>query len=66
MMGATSGIGSWGRVLGPLLAGANLTLFGYGAAWLGVAFIAALYFAWALRENQPDTPRGGRRTGEAS
>lgn len=50
MLGSASGIASWGRVVGPLLAGANLTLFGYAASWTGCAVLAILYFAWAVRE----------------
>ena len=37
MLGITSAASSWGRVIGPLLAGANLALFGYQGAWLGAS-----------------------------
>ena len=50
MLGTTSGAGSWGRVLGPLLAGTNLALFGYHSAFLGSACIVFLYTAWVFRE----------------
>lgn len=48
MLGITSAASSWGRVIGPLLAGVNLTLFGYRGAWLGAAVIASIYLLWAL------------------
>lgn len=50
MMGTTSAASSWGRVLGPLMAGANLAVFGYRGAWLGCAAVVALYLGWAFRE----------------
>ncbi|MEQ9463760.1 MAG: MFS transporter [Haliea sp.] len=48
MLGTTSSAASWGRVIGPLLAGANLTLFGYAGAWLGCIVLVLFYLAWAL------------------
>lgn len=48
MLGTTASAASWGRVAGPLVAGANLALFGYQAAWLGVVCIVLLYLGWAL------------------
>lgn len=48
MLGTTSSASSWGRVVGPLLAGTNLALFGYTGAWLGCVLIVLLYLAWAL------------------
>ena len=65
MMGTTGAAASWGRVAGPLLAGANLALFGYSAAWLGTLLIVALYFIWAVREhaNSPaNSSSPGRRS----
>lgn len=50
MLGTTSSVGSWGRVAGPLLAGANLALFGYPGAWLGTTMVALCYMSWAYRE----------------
>jgi predicted MFS family arabinose efflux permease len=50
MLGTTSSVGSWGRVAGPLLAGANLALFGYPGAWLGTTAVALCYMSWAYRE----------------
>ncbi|MEH6590375.1 MAG: MFS transporter [Halioglobus sp.] len=50
MMGTTGAAASWGRVFGPLLAGANLALFGYSAAWVGCAVIVSFYLAWAVKE----------------
>jgi MFS family permease len=47
MMGITSGASSWGRVVGPLLAGTNLALLGYRGAWLGSAAIVSIYLLWA-------------------
>ncbi|MEH6633900.1 MAG: MFS transporter [Halioglobus sp.] len=50
MLGITSAASSWGRVVGPLMTGANLALFGYRAAWLGCACVVLLYMLWAFRE----------------
>lgn len=55
MLGTTSAAASWGRVCGPLLAGANLAWFGYSGAFFGCALILVCYFAWALWEG----PRPG-------
>jgi MFS family permease len=49
MMGTTGAASSWGRVVGPLLAGVNLAVFGYEAAWLGCVVIVLFYLAWAFR-----------------
>jgi DHA1 family tetracycline resistance protein-like MFS transporter len=51
MMGITSAASSWGRVAGPLLAGANLALLGYRGAWLGSAGIVMIYLFWAVTES---------------
>jgi DHA1 family tetracycline resistance protein-like MFS transporter len=48
MLGTTSAASSWGRVCGPLLAAANLALFGYGGAFLGCVLTLAAYLSWAL------------------
>jgi MFS family permease len=48
MLGITSAASSWGRVIGPLLAGTNLALWGYQGAWLGSAIIVVIYLLWAL------------------
>jgi MFS family permease len=61
MMGITSAASSWGRVLGPLMAGTNLAVFGYRGAWLGCVCIVLLYLAWAFREY---TLRKGRTGAE--
>lgn len=50
LLGTTSAASSWGRVAGPLIAGVNLGVFGYGGAYLGSAVVVLLYLAWALRE----------------
>ena len=47
MMGTTGAASSWGRVVGPLLAGTNLALFGYTGAWIGCVIIVFFYFIWA-------------------
>ena len=47
MMGTTGAASSWGRVVGPLFAGANLALFGYTGAWIGCVLIVFFYFIWA-------------------
>lgn len=48
MLGTTSAASSWGRVLGPLLAGYNLAVFGYPGAWAGCVAIVLCYWLWAL------------------
>ena len=48
MLGTTASAASWGRVVGPLLAGGNLAAFGYTGAWLGCIVLVSLYLAWAL------------------
>jgi len=50
MLGTTASLASWGRVVGPLLGGLNLTLFGYRAAWLTLAVLVFAYLVWALCE----------------
>jgi len=55
MMGTTASAASWGRVFGPLIAGANLYFFGYAVAWLFSAAVAAVFLVWALRQQaDPD------------
>lgn len=47
MMGATGSAAAWGRVIGPLVTGASVTLVGYSLAW-GVLFLLGLYYVyWA-------------------
>ena len=58
MMGITSAASSWGRVLGPLLAGTSLALLGYRGAWLGSAGIVSIYLLWAFVENARRAARG--------
>jgi MFS family permease len=60
LLGTTSAASSWGRVAGPLMAGVNLGIFGYGGAYLGSAAVVFLYLVWALREYRRDgsLPRG--------
>jgi DHA1 family tetracycline resistance protein-like MFS transporter len=50
MLGVSGAAASWGRVVGPLLAGFNLALFGYHGAWFGSAVVSLLYLAWVFRE----------------
>jgi MFS family permease len=54
MMGAAASASAWGRVLGPLLAGALLTHFGYRTAWLCFAAVVAVYFCWTLVQPRED------------
>jgi MFS family permease len=56
MLGTTAAAASWGRVFGPLLAGMNLALFGYQAAWMGCVFIVCFYLAWAIHETNAGQP----------
>jgi MFS family permease len=51
MMGTTASAASWGRVCGPLVAGINLQLFGYSAAWLFSACVATLFLTWAWSQH---------------
>lgn len=60
MMGITSAASSWGRVVGPLLAGTNLAVLGYRGAWLGSAGIVSIYLLWACLQW---ARQGGRGTG---
>ena len=47
MMGATGSAGAFGRVMGPLAAGASVTLVGYSLAW-GILLLLAIYYVyWA-------------------
>jgi MFS family permease len=48
MLGTTHSSAAWGRVVGPLLAGMNLALFGYTAAWAAAAAVIFLYLLWSL------------------
>ena len=52
MMGTTSAASSWGRVVGPLLAGAGLANAGFSVAWGGTLCLALCYFAWVWRANR--------------
>ena len=60
MMGTTSSAASWGRVVGPLCAGANLYFFGYSWAWLFGAFIASLYLTWAISQRKSPAEAASR------
>ncbi|MFK7830069.1 MAG: MFS transporter [Congregibacter sp.] len=55
MMGAASAAASWGRVIGPVFAGALLTVGGFQLAWgLPLAFVM-LYWLWAF-SRWPERP----------
>jgi MFS family permease len=60
MLGTTSAASSWGRVIGPLLAGTNLGVFGYSGAWLCCACLLVFYLAWALWEYFRDGRERGK------
>jgi DHA1 family tetracycline resistance protein-like MFS transporter len=60
MLGVSGAAASWGRVVGPLLAGFNLALFGYHGAWLGSLLVSFLYLAWVFYEYA----RVGHRQGD--
>lgn len=60
MMGVTSSAASWGRVVGPLMAGTNLAFLGYRSAWLGAAAIVLLYLLWALTAGSRAQSEGTR------
>ena len=65
MMGITNSASSWGRVLGPLMAGTSLGLFGFSGAWRVSASLVLIYLLLSLfigarqpaRETQ-DRPEG--------
>ncbi|MEZ5570487.1 MAG: MFS transporter [Halioglobus sp.] len=57
LMGITSAASSWGRVVGPLLAGTNLALLGYRGAWLAGAAIVSCYLLWACVQCARNGPR---------
>ena len=48
MLGTTHSSAAWGRVVGPLVAGMNLALFGYTTAWAVAASVILLYLLWSL------------------
>ncbi|MCX2980278.1 MFS transporter [Halieaceae bacterium IMCC14734] len=48
MMGTTSSAGSWGRVVGPLVAGAGLYFYGYPQAWVLCVVMALCLVFWAF------------------
>lgn len=50
MMGTTASMSSWGRVIGPLLSGFTLMVFGYEGAWLVTMLAALLYLSWAVSQ----------------
>jgi len=50
MLGTTSASASWGRVIGPVLAGYTLGLYGYPGAWLCSALILSFFLVWVFRE----------------
>ncbi len=50
MLGTTGSASAWGRVAGPLLAGANLSLFGYTGAWSGCVVIVLFYATWVFTQ----------------
>jgi MFS transporter, DHA1 family, tetracycline resistance protein len=56
MLGTTASAASWGRVIGPLLAGTNLALFGYTGAWLACIVLVTGYLAWALGPHPAPIP----------
>ena len=46
--GTTASAASWGRVVGPLMAGGALYLGGYSLAWGATVMVAAWYCFWAI------------------
>lgn len=60
MMGITSAASSWGRVVGPLLAGTNLALLGYRGAWLSSAGLVTIYLCWACVQSVRQETAGTR------
>jgi DHA1 family tetracycline resistance protein-like MFS transporter len=55
MMGITSSASSWGRVVGPLVAGTSLGLLGYSGAWLCSAILVSIYLmlSFAVSAGRP-------------
>jgi DHA1 family tetracycline resistance protein-like MFS transporter len=58
MMGITSSAASWGRVVGPLMAGTSLALLGYSGAWLCGAGIVSIYFVLSILQSARRAPLG--------
>ena len=58
IMGITSAAASWGRVVGPLVAGFFLEAFGYRGAWLAGAAIVACYLTWAVTTDSSSLESG--------
>lgn len=50
VMGTSSAMGSWGRVIGPLIAGVVLTQSGYVIAWGIGIIIGFIFILWPLKE----------------
>ncbi|WNC72189.1 MFS transporter [Thalassotalea psychrophila] len=50
IMGASSAMGAWGRVAGPLIAGAILSVSDYHYAWAFGILIGLAYLTWPLIE----------------
>jgi MFS family permease len=62
MMGTASAATAWGRVAGPLLAGALLVTLDYRAAWAFFALLVSAYFYWALFQAGAAQENAGRQT----
>jgi MFS family permease len=60
MMGITSSASSWGRVVGPLVAGTSLGLLGYSGAWLCSAGIVSIYLVLSFVIGARRSPHGGQ------
>lgn len=55
LMGAASAAASWGRVIGPVFAGAMLTLGGFTLAWALPLLMVVIYWLWAF-SRWPERP----------
>ena len=49
MMGSSSALGAWGRVIGPMVAGYILTLSDFTFAWSFGVLIGGLFIIWPIR-----------------
>ncbi len=50
IMGAAGAMGAWGRVVGPIVAGALLSYGSFGIAWAFGVLVGLLYIAWPVNE----------------
>lgn len=50
MLGTTSSMSAWGRVIGPIIGGAILQYTDFNLAWVAGVVLAIIYLSWALSQ----------------